>query len=50
MTQMTGRLRFRYSDGSYLEWSTKEPTTPEHVQDVIEKFAALDPDQPNRSK
>lgn len=41
-TKMTGRLRFRYSDGSYLEWSTKEPTTPAHVRDTIERFAALD--------
>jgi hypothetical protein len=41
-TKMTGRLRFRYGDGSYLEWSTKEPTTPQRIREVVTTYAALD--------
>lgn len=40
--KITGRLRFRYQDGSYLEWSSKEHHTAEEMHALIDKFIALD--------
>lgn len=36
--KITGRLRFRYDDGSFIEWSTKEPKSAEEMHKLIDQW------------
>jgi hypothetical protein len=38
---VTGRLTFRFEDGSSLEWSSSEPRTVDEVHELIDKWWSL---------